>query len=284
MASLSLADDITSGHSGLEGMEQPQIEQNVRVNPGFTYIGNSEFNNDKLGHVNVWRADVPVRYTMKSEPGELGVGAFYEFSEYYFSRWANLHHQDFNTLSFDTYWKGMLDDEWGYFVYGAVGFSASTHVGLGTGLTGMGGGGAQYVWSDSLKLGVGAVVATQMEDDPRVLPIIALNWQINDRWALRTLRGATISYDVTGDKTFVADFGVNVMRREYRIDSDNAVTDNGYSLELGGTYRFNQNFALRGAVGGIVGRNFQVWNDGDKQTQKDGGAAPYVSVRALLSF
>ena len=286
LATVSLADDITSGHSALETMEQETVEHKLQVNPGFTYVGETDFKNDRLGKMGVWRLDLPARYTMKTEAGDLGIGAFYEFSEYHVEDLipTGYNYYDFNTLAFDTYWKGMIDDNWGYFVYGAVGLSSSTHVGFGTGLTGMGGGGAQYVWSKDLSLGIGALVATQMEDDPRVLPIIALNWQINERWALRTLRGVTVSYDVTGDKKFVADLGVSMMRREYRIDPDVAMTDNGWGLELGGTYRFSEAFALRGAVGALVGRNIQAWDNGDKLTQKDVESAPYVSVRALLTF
>jgi hypothetical protein len=126
-----------------------------------------------------------------------------------------------------------------------------------------------------------------MEDDPRVLPIIALNWQIDDRWALRTLRGVTVSYDVSGDKTFVADLGLNYQRREYRTGPDTSLTDNGWALELGGTYRFSEAFALRGAVGALAGRNFQEWDNGQRTdgfNKKDVETAPYVTVRALFTF
>jgi hypothetical protein len=279
---LTLAEDTTSGHSGLERMEQPHREGVLRVDPGFTYIGDADFDRSALGSLSVWRFSLPASYTMKLEPGDLRLGATYEFSEYDTSRLAGF--QDFNTLTFNTLWKSMLNDNWGYFLYGGVSLSSSTETSLGSGLTGVGGGGAQYVWSPDLSLGFGLAVATQMEDDPRVLPIIALNWQIDDRWNLRTLNGATITYDVSGDKTFLADFGVNYQRREYRLQSGTSMTDRMVALELGGTYRFNPQFALRGAFGVAAGRNIEVWHSGNKLVDEDVDAAPFIGVRALFTF
>ena len=218
LAGLALADDTTSGYSGLENMEQPKVEEakNVfQINPGYTYLGEADYDHDNLGNISVWRFDIPIHYTIKTEPGDLRLGVFYEYSEYDFDNLAGgAGAQQFNTLAFDVLWKGMINDEWGYFLYGNVGMSAVTDVTLSDGLTGTGGGGVRYVWSDNLSLGLGGAVATQMEENPKFLPIIALNWQINDRWNLRTLNGATLTFDVTGDKKFLLDVGGKYQRRD----------------------------------------------------------------------
>ena len=80
------ADDTTSGHSGLETMESSQVEQKLQINPGFTYISDADFSKDSLGKVNVWRFDVPARYTIKLGQGELGLGALYEYRN---TTWTN---------------------------------------------------------------------------------------------------------------------------------------------------------------------------------------------------
>jgi hypothetical protein len=283
VAGLALADDTTSGYSGLETMEQPQVEHILQVNPGFTYNSDADFDNSSLGKVSVWRFDVPVRYTIKTEAGDLGLGAFYEYSEYDLDKLDGT--KDFNTLAFDTFWKGMLNDEWGYFVFGAVGFSASTHTGLGDGLTGGAAAGGRYVWSKDLSLGLGVAVATRLEDDPMVLPVIALNWQINDRWNLRTLNGATLTYDVSGDKKFLLDLGARYQRREYRVESDTSLTEKMISLEVGATYRFAPEFALRGFVGVTAGRSFELrHNDERVGEEQDVNASAFLGVRALFTF
>ena len=282
VASLALADDITSGYSGLDNMEQPQIEHIIQVNPGFTYMSDADFNNSQLGKVNVWRFDVPARYTMKTDAGDLGLGAFYEYSEYDLDKLEGT--QDFNTLAFDAFWKGMLNDEWGYFAYGSVNLSASTKATLSDGLTGTGAGGMRYEWSKDLSLGLGVAVSTRLEDDPMILPVIALNWQINDRWNLRTLNGATLTYDVSGDKKFLLDLGVKYQRREYRLQQDASLTETMLTVELGATYRFSPAFAVRGFAGVGAGRQFEVRRSNEKLTEQDVNAAPIIGVRALFTF
>ena len=89
------------------------------------------------------------------------MGAFYEYSEYDLDKLDGT--KDFNTLAFNLLWKSMINDEWGYFAYGAVSMAASKSVALDSGLTGIGGGGVQYVWSKDLSLGLGAAVATHLE-------------------------------------------------------------------------------------------------------------------------
>jgi len=278
----AFADDTTSGYSGLETMEQPQVEQVLQINPGFTYTSDADFDDSSLGKFEVWRFDVPVRYTLKTEHGDLGLGAFYEYSEYDLDRLSGT--EDFNTLAFDAVWKGMVDDNWGYFVFGGVALSASKDTGLGNGLTGLGGGGVRYVWSEKLSLGVGAGVASRLEDDPMVLPVIALNWQISDRWNLRTLNGATLTYDITADKKWQADLGAKYQRREYRLDNDTSVTDKMITAEVGATYRFCPQFALRGFVGVAAGRNIEIRQNDHKLGDEDVDAAPFFGVRALCTF
>ena len=74
MTGLALADDTTSGYSGLDTMQQPTVANVFQVNPGFTYTGDADFNNSRLGTVSVWRFDVPANYTIKMQPGDLQVG------------------------------------------------------------------------------------------------------------------------------------------------------------------------------------------------------------------
>ena len=285
LASAAYADDSTSGHSGLEDLDRTGVEQVLQVNPGFIYIPEADFDNDNLGHLSVWRFNVPVSYTIKTEPGDLRIGGFYEYSEYDTDNLDGT--QDFNTMAANLLWKGHLNEEWGYFMLGGINVSASTHAAFSDGLTGMGGAGVHYTWNTNLSLGVGLAAATRLENDPTVLPIIALNWQINDRWNLRTLNGATITYDVTGDKKFLADFGLNFQRREYRLrfnNNNSAMIDRAVMIELGATYRFTPQFALRGFTGVAVARNIGLRNHGDKVTDQDVDSAPIIGVRAMLTF
>lgn len=287
LGGMALADDPTSGYSGLEEMEQPQVETVLRVTPGYTFMADADYDHSRYGDLSVWRIDVPVRYTIKMEPGDLTLGAFYEHSEYNFDDLFGANGPStaqFNTLAFDMVWKSMLNDNWGYFVYGAMGFSAWTKTTFVDGLTGTGAAGVRYVWSENLSLGLGLAVASQMEDDPMVLPVIALNWQIDDRWNLAVLNGAKISYDVTGDKKFLVDLGAKYQRREYRVRSDSALIEKMISAEVGATYNFSPKFGVRGFVGVAAGRNLEYRQDDDKVDDEDVDAAPFFGVRAFVTF
>jgi uncharacterized protein DUF6268 len=280
----ALAADPTSGYSGLETMEAKRVEQKFQINPGFTYLADADFDHkSRDGKVSVWRFDIPGRYTVSMPQGELRLGAFYEYSSYDFSKLND--DQQFNTLAFDALWKGMFNDNWGYFVYGGVTLSADKDAALSDGLTGVGGGGARYVWSENLSLGLGLAVASRLEDDAFVVPIIALEWQINDRWHLRTLNGATVTYDVTGEKKFFMDLGGRFQRREYRTDhGDASLTEKMISVELGAIYHFSPKAAIRGFVGVAAGRNFEIRADDHKVADEDVDTAPYFGVRALFTF
>ena len=282
IAGVAVADDTTSGYSGLESMDTDKVEQKFIVNPGYTYEAEADFDHSSAGDVSVSRFDIPARYTLKLEQGEIGLGAFYEYSCYEFSDLTS--DQQFNTLSFNAYWKSMIDDTWGYFVFGGLGLSASTDADLGNGVTGMGGAGARYIYSTNLNFGLGAGIASQLEDDPIFLPVILVNWQIDERWALQVFNGATISYDVTGEKRIIVDAGANYKRRQYALDHDGAAIDRQINLEVGATYRFSPKIGVRGFVGVAAARNFELRQDDHKLGDEDVDSTPYFGVRALFTF
>jgi len=117
-----------------------------------------------------------------------------------------------------------------------------------------------------------------------------LNWQIDERWNLRTLNGAIITYDVSGDKSFLLDLGAKYQRREFRtkdaLDTtgDGSLTDKMISVEVGATYNFTPNFGLRGFVGVAAGRNIEFRENDSKWDDEDVDAAPFVGVRAFITF
>jgi hypothetical protein len=68
-------------------------------------------------------------------------------------------------------------------------------------LTGGGFAGFFYRYGDRLTIGPGIGVLTQLEDSPRVIPILIINWKITDTLSLNTGRGigATLGPGLTFD-------------------------------------------------------------------------------------
>src|SRR5262245_17232243 len=115
LAGPARADDVTSGHSELEQMESPTVDQKFQLSSGFTYLSDADFDNSALGDVNTWRWDVRGGYTLVTPHGDLGLGAFYEYSQYELGNLPDDYDDfDFNVLAFDGYWKGMFNETWGY--------------------------------------------------------------------------------------------------------------------------------------------------------------------------
>lgn len=285
VAGFAFADDPTSGYSGLESMDAHKVEQKFQINPGFTYNAEADFDDSSMGDVSVWRLDIPARYTLTLEKGELALGGFYEYSEYDFSDLAGSGDQEFNTLAFDAVWKSMFNDKWGYFLYGGIGMSSSTETCITDGFTGVGGLGGRYVVSPDLNFGLGVAVASQLEDDAAVLPIIIANWRINDQWNLRVLNGATISYDINAEKRIILDLGAKYQRRQYAMDeNDTAAIDKAVNIEFGATYNFSPTFGIRGFVGVAAARNIEIREDDHKLDDEDVDSAAYFGVRALFTF
>ena len=285
LTSIGRADDITSGHSQLETMDTHEVKQELKISSGFTYIGEADFDTGAFGDVEVWRADLRGRYIMGTEHGDLGLGAIYEYSHYDLDTAFSSSDFDMNTLAFDAYWKGMFDEKWGYFVYGAVQASADSDENLLDGVTGVGALGGRYVYSEDLNFGLGFAVASRLEDDASIMPVIIVNWHFAERWNLHVLNGASISYDLTEEKDWVVDLGVRYQRREYRAgSSDSSFIDKQVGIELGLTYRACESFSVRGFVGVATGREFEVRNDDHKVVDDDVDTAPMFGIRANLSF
>lgn len=285
LTGLSRADDITSGNTQLETMEKPNVKQELQVSSGFTYIGKADFDTSAFGDVTVWRADLRGRYVIGFEHGDLGLGALYEYSHYDLDTGFGSSDFDMNTLAFDAYWKGMFDEHWGYFVYGGLGFAADSEENLLDGVTGVGALGGRYVHSENLSFGLGLAVASRMEDDASVMPVIIVDWHFADRWNLHVLNGATLSYDLTEEKDWVIDLGVRYQRREFRAgSSEGSFTDRQVGIELGVTYRACENFSVRGFIGAAVAREFELRNDDHKVGDDDVDSAIMLGLRANLKF
>jgi hypothetical protein len=266
-------------------METQQVKHELQVSSGFTYVSEADFDTSAFGDVTIWRADLRSRYIMGTEHGDLGLGAIYEYSHYDLDSTFGSGDFDMNTLAFDAYWKGMFDEKWGYFVYGAVGASADSDENLLDGVTGVGALGGRYVHSENLSFGLGLAVASRLEDDAAILPVIIVNWHFAERWNLKVLNGVGISYDLTEEKDWVVDLGVRYQRREYRAgSSEGSFIDKQVGVELGVTYRACENFSVRGFVGVATGREFELRNDDSKVLDDDVDSAAMFGIRATLSF
>ncbi len=282
LTGVACADDISSGYSSLEKTGRPLDQHEFQVNPGYTHFDHADFDDSGLGHMRVRRMDLPIRYTLKTEPGDLRLGLYMERVDYDLGDFDE--DLEFYAWSFDALWQGRFDEHWGYFVYGDLTVAHETSENIDDAATGMGALGGRYTWSPNLSLGLGVAVASRLEDDLLILPVITLNWQINERLRLRTLRGATLTYDLTADKKWQVDLGVEYQRREYRVRDDESFTERMVRAELGATYHFSRHVGLRGFMGMAAGREVELRTSDHKIRDEDVDPAPFFGARALFTF
>jgi len=98
--------------------------------------------------------------------------------------------------------------------------------------------GGRYRASESLSWIVGIAYLDRLEDDALVLPLVGVEWQINDHFRLNSLIGLELSYDVRGDGASVLSFGVDYQLEDFRLEqrstnaAEAAVRPEGVGLYL----------------------------------------------------
>jgi hypothetical protein len=101
-----------------------------------------------------------------------------------FSPWS-----DVQTVNLSAPLRWRMDESWTLFGIPSLRFNAEQGADLGDGMTGGVLAGFAYRFSDTLTLGPGLGVITQIEDRTQFFPIILIDWKITDALTLRTGRG-----------------------------------------------------------------------------------------------
>ena len=119
-----------------------------------------------------------------------------------------------------------IDRTWGVFAGGDVLAAFESGADFGDSITGGGFGGVQWTPSADLSIGFGVLAQTRLEDDTLVIPIVTLDWQVNEKVnVLVQGPGARINVDVCPM------FTVHLFGRlgvgEFRLSDDHAVARDG---------------------------------------------------------
>ena len=121
--------------------------------------------------------------------------------------------------------RHQLGERWSVFAIGDMTFSTENHASWSDGMTYGGLVAIRQQVNKSFAWQVGVIARTRLEDSTLVLPIPGIDWKINDRLALRTAQGLTLTYDLVGDKHWLFDAGVSIENRIYRMDGRSQLPD-----------------------------------------------------------
>jgi hypothetical protein len=211
-----------------------------------------------------------------------------------FSPWKYI-----NTLSAASVLTWKPDDSnWSYYGGGFVRMSSESGVSLNRAANGGGLAGVSYKFSDTLSLGAGLAVMSQLEDDAKVLPLITAKWQFADNWVLSAglTDVATIGYGAEVKWLFSKEWdfaaGVQFHKSRFRINGDSAIgTQNGIGTEeasavyLSSTWHASDKVDLGAFIGAAGGGKLKLADSsGNHEQSVDYKTAAILGVRASLKF
>jgi outer membrane receptor protein involved in Fe transport len=174
--------------------------------------------------------------------GETGFGAL--------KPWSNVREL---RLSGSLSWKA--DERWNLFAVPTMRWFAEEGADLSDGQTGGLLAAASYRVNDRLSIGPGFGVFSELEDEVDWFPILAIDWKLTDRLALRTgsgfaaTRGPGLSLDWRPSDQWSLSLGARYEKARFRLD-DKGVAASGVGEEtavpvyLGATRRFGSHLSL----------------------------------------
>lgn len=194
---------------------------------------------------------------------------------------------DFIFLDFRPSLSVYLNPDLGLYTGILVGMGAETGADLGDSMVYGGFVGFNYQIAPHVWVGTGIGFSTQLEDDPIILPLISLDWRINDGWSLSIsgLRG-DLSYKIDDRWSFYLEGRYDI--RQYRL-TDEAAINHGVlgdrSAAAGVGIRYSPHQAVKfSLVGGLIlWREITLYDDHETKVYED-TAEPTGYVSANIRF
>lgn len=152
--------------------------------------------------------------------------------------------------------------------------------------------GARYAFSDSLTLGLGIAVITQLEDDPTIFPIPFVEWKFIEGWSLSTVSspiGGALEY-MAKDQSYSVALAAGYESHNFRLDSlgvapEGAATDRRVLVSLEGTLNISQQFSIGAIVGVNVWQELKIEDDnGNDIASTDTDPAAFLQINAAFRF
>jgi hypothetical protein len=166
-------------------------------------------------------------------------------------------------------------------------------------MTGGGGGGFQYNWSENLRTGVLIAALSQIKDSAAIVPLPLVTWKMSDSWqfdlGVQTLGavGYGPEFTWTPNDEWEIGFGASYQRRRYRIDgnANSPSNDDGIGDEtsmpifarVGWKPSPTITLDLLGGVA-VAGEIRQETDSGNKVFNRDVDPAPILGFEAKFLF
>jgi hypothetical protein len=252
---------------------------------------------DSGGEVTVTRAGAAIGASIPAgERGEVQAGFDYEFSSYDFSSdngfvtgvrepWTDVHRGEV-TVRYSR--QETLQLAW--FAGGSLGSAGEDGAEFSETLFGSAFGGVRYALSRELVVGVGIAVRTEIEDNPLVVPLPMLHWQISEQWRLSSggRPGLTLSYSPSERLTFSVSGAYEF--RDFRLDEDGPIPggvgrETRVPLVFGVSYAPTRQISFEAGIGYAFAQEYEVLDsEGDRVSREDVDPAALLQLRVAYRF
>lgn len=190
-----------------------------------------------------------------------------------------------------------IDDQWGVRGGGLVMLSREVDADWGDSFTGGGTLGVDYRHSKTLFVSAGLGVVSQIEEDVKVIPMLALQWVPADHWAVRAgsvpvsggaLAGAEVAYQFA--EQWELGLGVLYRHDRFRLDDSGPAPDGVGDEEflpvrVRVAWAFHPRITLHFIGGVALGGELKLDDqNGNTLREEDYDPAPYLGVRVSGRF
>lgn len=271
-----------------------------------TYYDEADFD-DGNGTIEAWRNSFGIGATTDLGDGRISLGLDAEITDYDFTDASGAPvmvaplsgrggppptpnaFDDVTILTLSTSYTGQLASGNHWFVGGAVSSARESGAEFDDSLSGMVFGGYRHKVSDTLELGFGLAVKSQLEDDTLVIPLPQIRLDMGGGWTLSSERAGlklmykasdSLSLGVTGEYE----------SRSFRLDTSNmisggAASESSFPIAFQVDFRPNKSVMLSGRVGASLGSEIEFFNSAGNSVQtREFDNAVFFGVTGTIFF
>ena len=256
-------------------------------------------NDDAGGSVSVdrfgFRGGVPL---IIEEGNLLAIGFRYALDRYDFrgatADWESIHHANLGLAS-----RWQVNDGWLWANYAIAGISAEEGSDKDQGFNFNFISIAEYKVSDRLTIGPGVVVTSQVDQDIDIIPIIAIDWKINDEWTFASgpsevaAAGANVYFEYTPKalhEKWMFTTGFSYGSQNFKITDNSFIADGSgeerlASAYLAASYKMESGVKLSAIAGYHFLQSYSIFDGGGTELSKEIlEDAPFFGVSVGFEF
>lgn len=182
-----------------------------------------------------------------------------------------------------------LDPQWTLF--GGIGASANGDAAadMTDAVVGIGYVGARRQFNERFALNFGVYGSTRLEDDPRVIPMVGVEWQLSKKWRLASQgTSGQLSYQIKDPLRLFLGLGFEF--RDFRLDDDSSIPegvlrDESIPISLGLEWTPNPAASVTLQAGRAFARSLEILDrSGVTQANEDVLASTYLSLAIKVGF